>query len=164
MRQALEVAEMHPEALAALAHGGVVGRAKPEQPLLHLLVDQEGVDLEVELAVEPLHQPPRLGPPCCVAGQERRLRLGLLKMFEDGAGLADHDPVAVAFLDQHRGQARGVERLELGTALVIALDHLLVGELLLGQGEAHLARGRVERKVVEDAPCAHARGACENER
>ncbi len=127
-------------------------------------MDQEGVDLEVELAVEPLHQPPRLRPPAGVAGQQPRFGLALFQVLQDGAGLADHDGLAVAFLDQHRRQARGVQLLEFGPALVIALDDLLERQLLLSHGEAHLPRGRVEGEVVESALGAHARLACENER
>ena len=53
---------MHPQGLAALAQARQVWSAQAQQPLLHLLVQDEAADLVVELAVEPLQQPPGLGP------------------------------------------------------------------------------------------------------
>ena len=47
---------------AAVTQGASLGRAEPQQGLLHALMQQDGVDLVGEAAVEPGGQAPRLGP------------------------------------------------------------------------------------------------------
>ena len=63
--------------------------------------------------------------------------------------------LAVADLDQNRGQTGGIEQLEVAAALPIAFLHLGKGQPLFAQRQPHLARGRVERKVVHGAFDGH---------
>jgi hypothetical protein len=73
---------------AAFAQAARVGRAEAEQGLLHPLVQQDGVDLVGEAAVEPGGQAARLGALCRIGGhQEGRL---LLSSTQPRMALASH--------------------------------------------------------------------------
>lgn len=88
VQQGLHHAQMTLQCLAALAQGAGFGGAEAKQGFLHPLVQQDGIDLVHEAAVEPSGQAPGLGAVGQVGGQQERGLLRVLQPAEDGRGLA----------------------------------------------------------------------------
>jgi hypothetical protein len=88
-----------------------------------------------------------------------RLPIGVLQVLVDDARLGEH----LSAVDQHRDQARGIEREEFGLELIEAPQVEVVagpGQPLLGQADAHLlAAGRVRAVIELDRCCCPERRA-----
>jgi len=102
-------------------------------------VQQQAVDLEIELAVEPFEQATRLGALLGFPAQQRRLGDLLLKMLKDRPVLADGQAATTLGLDQHRRQAGGIERGEVARPFPIAHHHIRERQALFAQHQANLA-------------------------
>ena len=126
-----DISEMIAQILMARAHRLHVGRGalRAESPK-HLLLDEIGGDLVVELAMEPVDQPPRLRPRPRIAGEQPETRRvsarpaghHVAQIFGDRVGADDR---AVLVGDEHGEGPRRIDLEELGAPFPgLLLDEL----------------------------------------
>ncbi len=152
-QQALEITQMVFQRFAAGLHRRYIGHAAAHQPLFHLFVQQQGIDLEVELALEPADQAAGLGAFVNVRRPQANFGIGFFEVLHDGAIFADATDLSARLLLRHfnedRQQAGRVEPQDGIVRLPVPHQGFLERQFLFAQRQADHTRMRVEGEMIE---------------
>src|SRR5690606_23564772 len=90
------------------------------------------------------------GPPSCIGRQQRRLRVSLFEVFQNGHGLTDGQFA----IHQRRHQRRGVQRLVVSRILLTPVleevhGHGFIGQALEVESDAYAVGSRTAEITVE---------------